>query len=81
MKQCPHCGKKFSWLERAVGEHKQHMRACVGQGRSSHNYSYSANCRGCPAGCFTDEELDRAEAEQESQIKQAQAAGNSRTKD
>ncbi len=65
MKQCPHCGKKFSWLARAVGEHKQHMRSCVKQTHSSHNYAFSANCRGCPAGCFTDEELSQAEAVQE----------------
>ncbi len=64
MKQCPHCGREFSWLSRAVGEHRQHMRSCVKRTHSSHNYSFSANCRGCPAGCFTDEELDMAEAEQ-----------------
>jgi hypothetical protein len=64
MKECPHCGKKFSWLARAVGEYKDHMRQCVSSESSSHNYSFSANCRGCPAGCFTDEELAKHEAGQ-----------------
>ncbi len=64
MKQCPHCGKEFSWLACAVGERRHHMRACVTQAPSGHNYSFSANCRGCPAGCFTDEELEQAEAQQ-----------------
>ncbi len=74
MKQCPHCGKEFSWLARAVGEYRHHMRSCMGlmsqmgHTRSSHNYSYSANCRGCPAECFTDEELKQAEALQEQAV-------------
>ena len=61
MIQCPGCGEKFGWWARAVGEYREHMRTCRAAAPGSHHYEFSANCRGCPAGCFTDEEMAEAE--------------------
>jgi hypothetical protein len=55
----------FGWWARAVGEHHEHLKHCKCRPSQSHAYEYSANCRGCPAGCFTDEELDEAERQYE----------------
>ena len=52
MKTCPHCGKKFNWLQRAVGENKEHARNCCGPHNSKDKRSLATTCRGCPAGCF-----------------------------
>jgi len=67
MKQCPNCGQSFGWWERAVGEHEEHLKNCKVTPASHHNYQFSSNCRGCPAGCFTEEEM--AEAEKEMSMK------------
>lgn len=60
MKQCPGCGKKFNWLQRATGEYREHARTCRAPGgdpgRDEEKLSLAARCRGCPAGCF--EEMD-----------------------
>ena len=61
MKQCPNCGQSFSWWERAVGEHREHMRTCKAAPDTQHHYEFSSNCRGCPAGCFTEDEMAEAE--------------------
>lgn len=53
MKECPKCGKSFNWWERAVGEHKEHVKACCEHHKeSSVRMSLAAHCKGCPAGCF-----------------------------
>ena len=63
MRQCPKCGREFGFWARAIGEHREHMKTCEAAAKKddSHYYEYSANCRSCPAECFTDEEIDMAE--------------------
>ncbi len=52
MKECPKCGKKFNWLQRATGENKGHLRYCCGSDKKKDDKTLAATCRGCPAGCF-----------------------------
>jgi hypothetical protein len=54
MKTCPKCGKKFNIWQRAIGEHKEHVRYCCHSGKMSDKHTLAATCRGCPAGCFED---------------------------
>ena len=52
MKECPRCGKKFNWLQRATGENKEHLRYCCHPKKEADDRTLAAACRGCPAGCF-----------------------------
>ena|GEM_PF-3428437 len=52
MKTCPYCGKRFNWLQRAVGEDKQHARHCRRPEKENDELTLASTCRGCPAGCF-----------------------------
>ena len=52
MKQCPDCGMKFNWWQRAIGEYKQHVRHCSVHHMRRGDLSAVQNCRGCPAECF-----------------------------
>ncbi len=52
MKQCPKCGKKFNLWQRAIDEHKEHVRFCCHSKKKPDSQSLAATCRGCPAGCF-----------------------------
>lgn len=51
MKECPKCGKRFNWWQRAIGENKEHVRNCCCSGKKD-ELTLAAVCRGCPAGCF-----------------------------
>jgi len=59
LETCPRCGKKFNFLQRAVGESKEHLRRCKGEEKKNDLSGLAAHCRGCPAGCF--ESLGRPE--------------------
>jgi hypothetical protein len=61
MKNCPRCGREFGWWQRAVGEHREHMRTCCAREPKDNEErrALAARCRGCPAGCF--EEIDYGE--------------------
>ena len=61
MKTCPRCGKEFNFLQRAVGEDKEHLRTCAGTEEKKDLSGLAAHCRGCPAGCF--EKIERFEKE------------------
>lgn len=50
--KCPDCGKRFNWLDRAVGQYKAHMRSCPMKGKGRGHIPFSTGCRGCPAGCY-----------------------------
>ena len=52
MKTCPKCGKDFNFLQRAVGEAREHLRNCPGEEKKQDLAGLAAHCRGCPAGCF-----------------------------
>ncbi len=66
MKQCPRCGKKFNFLQRAVGEDKEHVSRCTTP-EERKDLSYIAEfCRGCPAGCFEKIEYEEGIAGQTS---------------
>jgi hypothetical protein len=54
MKTCEDCGKKFNWLQRAVGEYKEHLKHCEQRLARKHkgNIPQGTGCRGCPAGCY-----------------------------
>jgi len=52
LKTCPRCGKKFNFLQRAVGEAKEHLLQCTGEEKKKDLSGLAAHCRGCPAGCF-----------------------------
>ncbi|GBE40292.1 hypothetical protein BMS3Bbin09_00169 [bacterium BMS3Bbin09] len=52
MKECPECGKKFNWLDRATGQDKEHIRFCCQSSKNKADKKLAATCRGCPAGCF-----------------------------
>lgn len=52
MKECPKCGKKFNWWQRAVSEDKEHARHCCHSKKETDRLKLAATCRGCPAGCF-----------------------------
>jgi len=52
MKECPECGKKFNWLDRATGGDKEHIRYCCRSGKKKVDKTLAATCRGCPARCF-----------------------------
>jgi len=58
---CPRCGEKFNFLQRAVGEYKEHLRHCTGSEEKKDLSGLAAHCRGCPAGCF--ENIERLEKE------------------
>jgi hypothetical protein len=61
LKTCPRCGKKFNFLQRAVGEAKEHIRLCRAEEKQKDVSGLAAHCRGCPAGCF--ENMERLEKE------------------
>jgi len=53
LRECPRCGRKFNWLQRAIGEDREHYRNCCKQDKdNSSDFKMAASCRGCPAGCF-----------------------------
>jgi len=52
LKACPRCGKEFNFLQRAVGEYKEHLRTCTAAEEKKDLSGLAAHCRGCPAGCF-----------------------------
>lgn len=49
---CPYCGAKFNWWQRAIGEAGQHINQCAKTHTSKSDISRATGCRGCPAGCF-----------------------------
>ena len=56
MKECPCCGKRFNWWQRAIGEYKEHLRICCRSREQKDTITMSTGCRGCPAGCFEGED-------------------------
>lgn len=54
MKECPYCGKRFNWWQRAIGEYKEHVRSGCLLKAHKDAVTMSTGCRGCPAGCFED---------------------------
>jgi len=49
---CPDCGRSFNWLQRAVGEYREHRKNCAAAHGGKAHIPYSTGCRGCPAGCY-----------------------------
>jgi len=52
VKNCPYCGKHFNIWQRAIGEAKQHVRACPEHHKPANDIARAMNCSGCPAGCY-----------------------------
>jgi len=50
--ECPRCGKKFNFWQRAIGEANEHLSCCAGPGKKRDLAYLAGICRGCPAGCL-----------------------------
>ncbi len=59
---CPDCGEGFNWLQRAVGEYREHLRTCSSRQGRMHEAYRATGCRGCPAGCYDRAEKDKSES-------------------